>query len=93
MFGTNETKVELGLFMCSVSGGMKMRCLSFHGMVDGDKMRCNEIHNVLGIIIYIGVFYCFSQWYDQTRKAYGRDGGQVGDRCILSIFTKEVTVY
>lgn len=43
MFGTNETKVELGLFMCSVSGGMKMRCLSFHGMVDGYKMRCNEI--------------------------------------------------
>lgn len=50
-------------------------------------------YNVLGIIIYIGVFYCFSQWYDQTRKAYGRDGGQVGDRCILSIFTDEITVY
>lgn len=90
MFGTNETKVELGLFMCSVSGGMKMRCLSFHGMVDGDKMRCNEIQCARNHHLYV---YCFSQWYDQTRKAYGRDGGQVGDRCILSIFTDEVTVY
>lgn len=55
MFGINEMKVELSFFMCLVSGGMKMRCLFFYGMVDGDKMRCNEIYCVWNYYLYRGI--------------------------------------